>query len=528
MSGSSLAHVDGPTLKNSENFTYIAEIPKLANTEIAIIFAEKQRATSYADLQAQSAAFADYLESCGLSAGDRIAYLGVNNDDFFSVMFACIFAGVVLVPLNWRLSIPEISYQLEDSEAKLLIHDVGFESVAKAAAALLTHPLSFLNVEEQLYELLRQQVELSKHVEVRKSPRDFDQIILQMYTSGTTGKPKGTLISHGALSIARQAELESTHFSHLVPSCISLSAMPNFHIGGMSWVLMGLIRRGTVIISADPSPGNMLALLKKYHAKHSFIVPTALRAMIDSLKTSGDAAPIMDGIYYGAMPIGESLLAELIQTFNCPLVQFFGMTENTGSVTVLGPETHDPARPNLLKSVGQPYPGMSLEIRNNEGALAATGERGEIWVSSPALMSGYWKLPEASEKAIIDGWYATGDGGYVDADGFLYLTDRIKDMIVTGGENVYPAEIEEVLRTFTGVLDAAVVGIADEKWGERVIALVELRPGVDAEILDQLMLHCGSNLARYKCPKELRFGTLPRTASGKVQRAVVRQSFITS
>jgi acyl-CoA synthetase (AMP-forming)/AMP-acid ligase II len=520
MAGSSLAHVEGPALNNPNNFTYIAEIPDLAGSEVALIFAEKQRLTSYSALQQQSAAFADFLDERGLVTGDRVAYLGVNNDDFFSVLFGCILAKVVLVPLNWRLSAPEISYQLEDSETKLLIHDSALTSVANAAAGSLSQLLDFVDVETELYTLIR------RNTTLRTAPRDFDQIILQMYTSGTTGKPKGTLITHGALSVARQAELEGIEFTHLVAGCTSLSSMPNFHIGGMSWVLMGLIRVGTVVISADPSPANMLHMLRKYEAKHSFIVPTVLRAMIDDLKASDSTAPVMDGIYYGAMPIGESLLAELISVFDCPLVQFFGMTENTGSVTVLGPENHRPESPNLLKSVGKPYPGMSLEIRNSEGKLLSAGESGEIWVSSPSLMAGYWKLPEATSKAIINGWYATGDGGYVDSDGFLFLTDRIKDMIVSGGENVYPAEVEEAIRQFPGILDAAVVGLADEKWGERVVALVELRPDTPEFSVEQLATHCGERLARYKCPKEVRIGGLPRTASGKVQRAIVRDNFI--
>lgn len=525
MTNKPLAHVDGPALREKENITYIGEIPARGardrGDDAALIFAERQRTTSYSQLESQASAFAHYLTQQGYRPGQRIAYLGLNNDDFFSVLFGCIRAGVVLVPLNWRLTAPELAYQLADSESQLLIHDVALAEVARAAAADLTG-MAFVNVEggdEDLYRVLR------TDAPSYSSPRDPEQVILQMYTSGTTGKPKGTLISHYGLSIARQSELESVDMAHFLMHSRVLSAMPNFHIGGMSWVLMGLIREGVVVISADPSPGNMLKLLRDYQCKHSFIVPTVLRAMVNELEDTGSEPPTMEGIYYGAMPVGESLLDKVRSLLNCPLLQFFGMTENSGSATMLGPDDHDPNRPQLLKSVGKPYPGMSLEIRGEDGTLLRPGESGEIWVKSPTQMAGYWKLPEATAKAVVDGWYATGDGGYLDEEGFLYLTDRIKDMIVSGGENIYPAEVEEVLRQYEGVLDAAVVGIKDDTWGEKVVALVETKAGATLQV-DSILSHCGARLARYKGPKEIKFGALPRTASGKVQRAIVRERFL--
>ena len=516
----SFARVNGPVLQQDQQYTFIAEIPKVGANDCperrALFFAEAGRETSYAKLEAQTNAFARYLQSQGLQAGQRIAYLGMNNDDFFSVLFGAIRSSVVLVPLNWRLTAPEIAYQLQDSESVLLIHDAALDTLANQACESLPH-MQYLTVED-LRGILEKE---GGSVAV---PRDPAEVILQMYTSGTTGKPKGTLITHGGLSIARQAELESREMAHYRTGASSLSAMPNFHIGGMSWVIMGLIRKGSVVISADPSPGNMLDLLRQHEAKHSFIVPTVLRAVVADIEENGGDVPRMDGIYYGAMPIGESLLEKIREVFNCPLLQFFGMTENTGSATFLGPEDHDPARPKLLKSVGKPYPGMSLEIRDPQGHVVAPGVNGEIWIQSPTLMAGYWKLPEATEKAVVDGWYASGDGGYLDEEGYLFLTDRIKDMIVSGGENVYPAEVEEALRQCDGVLDAAVIGFKDDKWGERVVALVELKP--EAQLgSDDLMAQCRTRLASYKCPKEIKFGSLPRTASGKVQRAEVRARY---
>ena len=229
-------------------------------------------------------------------------------------------------------------------------------------------------------------------------------------------------------------------------------------------------------------------------------------------------------MFYGAMTIGAGLLRETMELLGCSFGQFFGMTEITGAATFLPPRDHDPARPHLLASVGKAYPGMSIEIRAPDRRVCNAGEHGEIWIRSPTCMLGYWRLPEATQQAVVDGWYATGDGGYLDAEGYLYLTDRIKDMIVSGGENVYPAEVEEMLRTHPAVLEAACVGAPHPVWGESVTAIVELRPGrsaTETELRDFSRAH----IAGFKCPKQFLFlPTLPRTASGKVKRAELRRS----
>ena len=526
------AHVAGRPLSAVDQLCWVAGIPLAGAHEKpsqpAIIFADRGVTISYAELERQTNACVAELRARGLKAGDRIAYLGPNNDLYFPTLFGAIRAGIVLVPLNFRLTAPEIEYQLMDSDARLLIHDPAMHEKAQAAIAGLKAPPTLLPTEGSAAEppgTANLRTLLAREAAAVPVPTELDQVILQLYTSGTTGKPKGAQISHGALSLARHAELIAPELAHLTEACMSLSAMPNFHVGGMSWVLMGLVRKGTVVVTADPLPANMLKLLREFNIRHSFIVPTVLRAIVDALKAGGETAPQMDGIYYGAMPIGASLLDEIIQCFKCPLVQFFGMTENTGSVTMLGPADHDPARPHLLKSVGKPYPGMSLEIRGQDRQVLPPRRHGEIWVQSPTLMTGYWNLPEKTSEALIDGWYATGDGGYVDEEGFLFLTDRIKDMIVSGGENVYPVEVEEALRQHPAVLDAAVIGLPDGRWGEMVVTVVELRPGHAGDI-EAILAHVRLRLAGYKCPKRVHFDALPRTASGKVQRAALKTRLI--
>lgn len=488
----------------------------------ALIFAERGKILSYAALEQHSNAFAAELGRRGLRAGERIAYLGRNSDLYYPVLFGAIRAGVVLVPLNWRQTASEVAYQLEDSQTRWLLVDAELEDTARVAIAGLSSPPSLLRIdgapgEENLRTLLERDVD-APAVATR---HDDAQTALQVYTSGTTGRPKGVLISHRALSLARHAESIAPDWADWEEGGISLSAMPNFHMGGLSWVLIGLVRQSTVVITADPLPANMLRLIREYAVERSFIVPTVIRAIVDELHASHEAAPKLKGIYYGAMPMSETLLREAMELFHCKFGQFFGMTEVAGTATYLPPDQHDLARPQLLKSVGRPIAGMSLEIRDAERRVLGLGQPGEIWIKAPTLMQGYWGQPEKTAEAVVDGWYATGDGGYLVEGGFLYLTDRIKDMIVSGGENIYPIEVEEVLLQHPSVLAAAVVGVPDERWGELVVAVLELRPGQQVSE-DELRSHVRDRIASYKCPRIIRFDALPRTASGKVQRGLLR------
>jgi acyl-CoA synthetase (AMP-forming)/AMP-acid ligase II len=525
MTHSTLAHADGPPLTHLAEMIWIGSIARLGRKRCperdAIVFADRGVHLSYRDLDRQSDSFARLLGSRGLRAGDRVAYLGRNSDLFFPVLFGAIRAGVVLVPINWRLAAPEVAFQLQDSGTRLLLCDPDLEGNALRALEQLA-PRPELLATESAGATQGLRALLEHPAPAAPLPTVEDQVVLHLYTSGTTGHPKGVLISHHALSIARHSELISPDFARLTRASTSLSAMPNFHVGGLSWALMGLVRLGTVVLTANPAPANMLALLSEYRVESSFMVPTVIRGIVDEIKSGHPAPPTLTGMFYGAMAIGAGLLRESMNLLGCSFGQFFGMTEITGAATFLCPQDHDLARPHLLASVGKAYPGMSIEIRAPDRRVLNTGEHGEIWIRSPTRMLGYWRLPDATQQAIVDGWYATGDGGYLDADGYLYLTDRIKDMIVSGGENVYPAEVEEMLRAHPAVLDAACVGIPHDVWGERVTAMVELRPGHTATQED-LREFARARIAGYKCPKEFHvIASLPRTASGKVKRAALR------
>ncbi|MEC9359713.1 MAG: AMP-binding protein [Pseudomonadota bacterium] len=525
------SHIDGQQLDRLDDLIWIGDIPSIGVQRCperdAVVFPDMGMRCTYSQLESSCNAFVAAMSELGLREGDRVAYLGRNSDLYLPVLFGAIRAGLTLVPLNWRLTVPELSYQLMDSNTRLLVSDRDFASAALEACRDINPAPTILWTESGedgtgLRERLSQIPASS--FPLRRNPH---QTILQLYTSGTTGRPKGVLISHRALSLSRHAERINPDFDHLGTGVVTLSAMPNFHIGGMSWVLMGLVRFGTVVLTADPGPANMLRLIREYRTEHSFIVPTVIRGIVNALIESGEPPPPIKGIFYGAMPMSESLLRESMNLFrDCAFVQFFGMTEIAGSATYLPPQGHDLARPELLKSVGKPYSGMSLEIRGpDRTSVLRPGEHGEIWIKSPTLMQGYWNQDEKTRQVIDGDWYASGDGGRINEDGYLFLTDRIKDMIVSGGENVYPAEVEEALRQHPSVLDVAVVAMPDPRWGEAVAAVVELRPGAELSEED-LRTFVRGRIAGYKCPKAIHFTeALPRTSSGKLKRAELRSQF---
>jgi acyl-CoA synthetase (AMP-forming)/AMP-acid ligase II len=479
----------------------------------AIIVPEHGRAVSYSQLAAHTNRFVDIMQARGLPPGARIAYLGRNSDLYFVALFGAVAGGFVLVPLNWRCAGPEITFMLDDAAAALVITDEEF-------LPLLARPAETILLTEGDASLRAALAHppCAHH----QAPHDPAQLCLLLYTSGTTGRPKGVLLTHAAVSISRHVETVSPDWADWTDQDVILSALPSFHIGGMAWMLIGLIRGLTCVLTADASVPNLLDLIDRYAVTRTFIVPTVLRAMLDMLHQTGRPPPRIRTITYGAAAIGDSLLREAITVLGCGFAQYFGMTECAGTICFLSAADHDLARPHLLTTVGRPQSGMAIEIRDPDGRVLPANQPGEIWVRTPALMAGYWRQPEATAAAIVDGWYRTGDGGKLDDAGYLTITDRIRDMIISGGENIYPVQVEDVLRQHPAVRDAAVVGVPDPRWGERVVAVVERHPQSDVTEAG-LIAFAQTHLARFKCPKAVVFmEPLPRTAMGKVQRALVR------
>lgn len=517
---------EGAPLHDLQHMQWIGDIPGRWSRErpdrAAIVLADQHQVITYRELDAHTHRFVEMMHARGIEAGDRIAYLGRNSDLYFVALFGCIAGGFVLLPLNWRCAAPELTFMLTDARARLAVCDAEFEPVlrdAMAGAAPLTH-LDILHTEGR--DSLRGGLATAPSRQF-PVPHDPHQVCVQMYTSGTTGRPKGVLSTHGGFSYARHAELISRDWANWNSDDVIVSPLPNFHNGGMSWMLIGLVRGLKCVLIADASVAHILDVIEEHAVTRTFIVPTVIRAALDLLKESGRKPPRIRTITYGAAVMSEPLLREAIDVLGCEFGQYYGMTEATGTVTFLSARDHDLNRPHLLKSVGRPQCGMAVEIRDEKGAVLPANLPGEIWVRTPTLMPGYANLPEVTAAAIVDGWYRTGDGGYLDADGYLYLTDRIRDMIISGGENIYPAEVEAALREHPAVFESAVVGFPDEKWGERVVAFVQLRPGATVQA-EALIAFAAQNIARFKCPKIVRFvEAFPRTPLGKIQRAILRR-----
>ena len=476
---------------------------------------------SYAALDRACDAMVTVLAGHGVGRYGRFAIMAKNSEMFFVVLIAAARAGAVVVPINWRNTAAETRYVVADGEVTLVIAEREFVPIVRAAAGE-TFPL--LVLDEEGPEGLRARVAAA--TPAPRSPSEPTRPWLQLYTSGTTGRPKGVVSTQHAFAVQRLMEDVSGHFDDWADDEVLLSPLPSFHIGGMTWALNGPCRGQTAILTNDASPAGLLEQCLTLGITRTFLVPLLVRGLIGEMDAQGVRVPSLRGIHYGAASMDPALLDRSVDRFGCKFLQYYGMTEVTGSITVLGPGFHDSKRPKLLRSVGQPLPGFEIEIRGPDGQVLAIDEPGEIWVRGPSLLLEYWRKPEATVEALQDGWYRSGDGGRIDAEGFLFLTDRIKDMIVSGGENVYPAEVEAALRDHPAVQDVAVFGLPHPKWGEGVTAAIELKPG-QTVTQDDLIAYARTCLAAFKIPRRIEIGVaLPRTASGKVQRGAIRKAYL--
>ncbi|WP_172808101.1 class I adenylate-forming enzyme family protein [Croceicoccus mobilis] len=518
-----MARSQGPEFVE-DGFLAIADYPDHFARTVPdrLALADDRRGWTYAELDRDCDRFVALLQHYGVGVGERFGWLGKNDALFIIAHIAAARCGAVMVPINWRNTAPEVGYVLEDSAPRLVVADSEFSSTLDAADAV---GLPRLLTDDDGPEGLR--ARLAAYDPAPRADYDAMAPFLQLYTSGTTGKPKGVMTSQYAMSFMRHGEKLLPGFAGWGDDEMLLSPLPVFHIGGLSWVQTALCRGVTVHVTADTTPAGLLDLCLRHGITRTFMVPTLVRALIEEMDARGVRVETLRSIHYGAASMDPQLLEKSVDRLGCRFLQYYGMTEIGGSATVLQPEDHDTSRPHLLRSVGRPMPGVTIEIRDPEtGRRLPVDTPGEIWLASPSLFSSYWKRPEDTEKAMEGDWYKSGDGGRIDADGYLFLTDRIKDMVVSGGENVYPAEVESVLRQHPAILDCAVFGLPHPKWGEGVTAGLELRPGM-AVTSEEVIAFARQSLAAYKVPRRIEIGvTLPRTAAGKVQRGKLRAQFI--
>ena len=466
---------------------------------------------TYGQLQQRSNRLAHYLLGRGVTAGDRVAHLDRNGPAAAELLLAAAKIGAAIVPLNWRLAQPELQALLEDSRAKLLFHGPAFAEMAQQLS-----PDSTATVDGAA----------DCPEEDPKGDGDLEAVVLQLYTSGTTGRPKGVQTTNRNLA---QLTKGLGEFWSVDESSISLVAMPLFHIGGMGWLLVGLTCGATNVLVAEIEPGALVDTMERERVTNAFLVPTVLQMLCAVPGAAQRDWSALRSIAYGASSITTTTLKTVLTTFGCPLYQVYGMTETTGAIVQLAAEDHDPGGPreHLLRAAGKPYPWMELQIVDPAGGEPLpANEVGEVRVRGSSVTPGYFDNPEETGKALDqDGWLRTGDGGYLDDEGYLFLTDRIKDMIVTGAENVYPAEVEEVLSQHPLVSEVAVFGVPDERWGEVVTAAVVKR-GAEQPEDDELVAFARRRLAGYKLPRALHYvDELPKTATGKVSKKHLREQY---
>ncbi len=484
------------------------------------------RRQSYCQLVDRVARTAASLRALGLQPGERLSVLSLNSDRMVELLLAGWWAGLVVNPVNTRWTPAEVAYALGDCGASALAVDDGLMATASAmqttALPALRHklyigetqaPEGFVALEEGLASAVPMD-------DVRSAP---DALAAIVYTGGTTGFPKGVMLSHGNLwasLLGRMAEVPNP------PHYVTLLTSPMFHVAGLGRMLGQMVVGGTCVTGPAFAPQQVVALMAREGVNDLVIVPSMLQMLLDTPGFDPQGLPCLERILWGAAPITLPLLERALQAF--PQVDFihvYGMTETSAAVSALK-ILRDPAflQSERIRSAGQA--GLSAEIRiaDAQGHELPAGTPGEILVRGPAVMQGYWGRPEDSQQALAGGWLHTGDGGVMDAQGYLYVIDRIKDMVITGGENVYPAEVESVLSSHPAVSMCAVIGVPHEKWGEAVHAVVVLQLGAQVTP-EALSAHCHAHISGFKCPKSYEFREqLPLTAAGKVQKTALRQS----
>ncbi|MEZ5222885.1 MAG: long-chain-fatty-acid--CoA ligase [Ilumatobacteraceae bacterium] len=480
-----------------------------------------ERRVTWRELYERAAQVANLFAAAGVGNRDRVAFLDKNGVEHFEVFYGAALLNAVCVDVNWRLAAPEVEYIVNDAQAKVLVVGQEFVPILDAIRSNLTSATTVLVIGQD-YEAA---VDAQPTTDPGATSAD-DDVAFQLYSSGTTGRPKGVMLTNanffGLLPVAKE-------MWELTPDAVNLVAMPLFHIGGGGWAVAGQYEGARSVIVRDLDPAALIGLIGAEGITHGFLVPAVLQFMLMIPGVDDADFSTLRVLVYGASPISEEVLAKSVTTFQCKFWQAYGLTETTGAVVNLAPHDHDVAGANKhrLRSCGLPGPGVEVRIVDTDSLEDCdVGEVGEIWIRSPQVMKGYWNMPEETEKAITaDGWFRSGDAGYLDADGYLFIHDRVKDMIVSGGENVYPAEVENVLMAHPGIADVAVIGVPHEKWGETAKAMVVRTPGSDVTEQD-IVDYARERLARFKCPTSVDWvEALPRNPSGKILKKDLRAPY---
>lgn len=496
-------------------YDWIAHHAGRRPTKLAIHDLHTGRKLTYADLDARIGRLTAVLAAKGIKKGDRIALLAPNGTEYFELQFACGRLGAIMLPLNWRLTVPELEYILSDASPKLLVHDKDFAAQATMLSA------NRLEIDpdrtDSAYEIALAKAGPAP-VAVALT---HDDIGMVMYTSGTTGHPKGAIITHGmvfwnCVNLGIPALI--------TPETVQLVLLPLFHTGGLNCYANPVLHAGgTIVVMRTFDPGQALDCISapSLGITHVFAVPAPYQFMMQHPKFQGADLSRLRIAGVGGAPCALAILETWIAR-GVPLVQGWGMTETSPAGTML--DAADAIA--KLGSAGKAMMHTSIRVVDDEGNDVATNGIGELLIKGPNITPGYWNNPEATDRSFTDGWLHTGDAARLDEEGFVYIVDRWKDMYISGGENVYPAEVENVLFQISAVADAAIIGVPNERWGEVGMAIIVRKPGQDL-IEGDVIQHCLGRLAKFKVPQSVAFvDALPRNATGKVLKRELRTQFV--
>jgi acyl-CoA synthetase (AMP-forming)/AMP-acid ligase II len=475
------------------------------------------RIHTFAESSLRASRLANAFRRHGIRRSDRVSLLAQNEIEYTEIQVAAIRAGVILAPLNWRLTVPELRYMVENCSPSLLIHGPGYANTARE----LGLPSWYLGDDGcgDPYDEVLASADAEDAIEPAGA-KDAAQII---YTSGTTGRPKGAILSNFTLwsrcnGFAIQWGVRPEH--------IYVGGLPMFHMAAHpSWAFT-YVGATNVMLRAFEA-GSYLDAVERNQGTHAMLVPTMINMLLEHPAIDDVDLSSLERVLYGGSPIAPDVLRRAIRRFRCGFTQTYGMTE-TSAATLLLPEDHDPdEKPHLLTSGGRPALSQQVRVVDADDVDVAAGELGEVIVRGPNVFDGYWGDADATGEALRGGWMHTGDVGYLSDAGYLYVVDRLKDVIVSGGENVYSREVEDALYGHPDVFEAAVIAIPSDRWGEAVHALVVARTGT-APTAEGLTAHCRERLAPYKVPKSIELvDELPRNALGKLNKKVLRERYWT-
>jgi len=480
------------------------------------------RTTSYAALDGAANRVATALIASGITPQTRVAHFDKSSDLFFELLFGVAKANAVIVSVNWRLAPPEVLHIVNDAEAEILfVGEEYFPVIEKIRGELTTVRKIVAFGPHPEWESFTAWRDRQPAIDPRLPTRPTDTAV-QFYTSGTTGLPKGAELTNANFGALLPLWTETWLLGPGVPNLVCL---PMFHIGGAGWGIAGLFAGATNHVVREFVPVQILEIIQRERLQVMLLVPAMVLFLLQAPQIRETDLKSLRLIVYGAAPMPVELLKQAMAVFPCGFQQVYGLTETTGAITLLPAEDHDPNDASKLLSCGYAQKGVELRILGDDGKDRPTGEVGEIAVRSAQVMRGYWKLPEATARAIQGDWFLTGDAGYLDAKGYLYIYDRVKDMIVSGGENIYPAEVESALFGHPAVADVAVIGVPDERWGEAVKAVVVKKPGAEVNP-GELIGWARERIAGYKLPKSVDFvDALPRNPTGKILKRELRRPY---